>query len=192
VREEFNWKDWLIPVAGLAVGLPVGIWLFGSLDQESLRLAIGIVMLIATVLILLTRQVKAVSQWIKNSGYQPGWKSGVLAGFLSGVTGGAVSIPGPPMIVYGAFLVENEYWSAKQMKAIFTAFFAANLFYRLVVLTFTGDVTGALALEALIIAPALFIGAWLGIRLFDKLPRDVFRWLLIGFLFVLSLLLIFG
>ncbi|RPJ03968.1 MAG: sulfite exporter TauE/SafE family protein, partial [Deltaproteobacteria bacterium] len=30
VRDEFNWKDWIIPVAGLAAGLPIGIYLFGA------------------------------------------------------------------------------------------------------------------------------------------------------------------
>jgi uncharacterized protein len=192
VKDAFNWKDWLIPVVGLLVGLPIGIWLFGSLEQDQIRMAIGIVMLIATILILLTRQIPAISQWIKESGYQPGWKSGVVAGLLSGISGGAVSIPGPPMIVYGAFLVETDYWNPKQMKAIFTAFFATNLLYRLLALTYTGDVTGELVLEAVFITPAIFIGAWLGIKLFDRLPREIFRWMLIAFLFVLSLLLIFG
>ena len=192
VRDSFNWKDWLIPVIGLVVGLPIGVYLFGTLDQEGLRVAIGIVMLIGTILILLTRQVTVINDWIRSTGWQPGPISGVIAGFLSGITGGAVSIPGPPMILYGAFLVETEYWEPKQMKAIFTAFFATNLLYRLGILMFTGDVTGELALEALIVAPALFLGTWLGIKLFDRLPKDAFRWFLIIFLFVLSLLLIFG
>jgi uncharacterized protein len=192
VRDSFAVSDWLIPVAGLAVGLPVGIYLFGSLDQEQMRVAIGIVMLIATIIILLTRQINRINEWIRESGYQPGWKSGVIAGFLSGITGGAVSIPGPPMIIYGAFLVETGYWEGKQMKAIFTAFFAINLLYRLIVLTFTGDVTAPLAIEAVLIIPALLLGSWIGIKLFDILPREVFRWFLIVFLFVLSLLLIFG
>jgi len=26
VRDEFNWKDGIIPVAGLAIGLPIGIY----------------------------------------------------------------------------------------------------------------------------------------------------------------------
>ena len=26
VRDEFNWKDWIIPVAGLAIGPPIGIY----------------------------------------------------------------------------------------------------------------------------------------------------------------------
>jgi uncharacterized protein len=190
-REDFVFKDWIIPVIGLAVGLPLGIWLFSSLEQDQMSRVIGIVMLIATVLIFLTRQVESLRTKIRESGYQPGPISGVLAGFLSGVMGGAVSIPGPPMIIYGAFLVETDYWKPAQMKAIFTAFFATNLLYRLGVLLFTGDLTGPLALEALILLPAVFLGTWLGLKLFDKMPREFFRWLVLIFLFVLGLLLIF-
>jgi uncharacterized protein len=192
VRDSFNLRDWLIPVTGLIIGLPIGVYLFGTLDQENMRVAIGIVMLIGTIIIALTRQVEPIRDWIRSTGYRPGPISGAIAGFLSGLTGGSVSIPGPPMIIYGAFLVEAEYWEPKQMKAIFTAFFATNLLYRLGLLLFTGDLTGELALEALIVAPVLFIGAWFGIRLFNILPKEGFRWFLIIFLVVLSFLLIFG
>jgi uncharacterized protein len=192
VREAFTWKDWLVPVIGLAVGLPVGVYLFATLDQKGMSIAIGIVMIIAAVLLALTRQFDAIGEWIRSTGYQPGWISGVVAGFLSGVTGGAVSIPGPPMLIYGAFLLETGYWEAKHMKATFTAFFAANLLYRLVVLAFTGNVSGPLVLEAAIILPALFLGSWLGIVLFDKLPKNAFRWFVIVIIFILGILLIFG
>jgi uncharacterized protein len=192
VREEFNWKDWLIPVAGLALGLPLGIYLFGNWDEDQLRVAIGIVMVIAAVVILLLRQIERVREWIRNSGWQPGWIGGVVAGFLSGIFGGAVSIPGPPMIIYGAFLMETDYWNAKQMKAIFTSFFATNLLYRLGVLTYTGQVTSEIVVEALAIVPALFLGSWLGIKLFNIIPREVFRWFIIAFIFVLGVLLVLG
>jgi uncharacterized protein len=192
VRENFNWKDWLIPVAGLAVGLPLGIYLFDAWDEDQLRMAIGAVMILASILILLLRQIERVKEWIRDSGWQPGWISGVLAGFLSGVFGGAVSIPGPPMIIYGAFLMETDYWEPKQMKAIFTSFFAANLLYRLAALTVTGEMTTEIMVEALAIIPAVFLGAWLGIKLFEMIPRNIFRWFIIAFIFVLGLLLIFG
>jgi uncharacterized membrane protein YfcA len=192
VREEFNWKDWIIPVAGLAAGLPVGIYLFGAWDEDQLRVAIGVVMMISAVVILLLRQIKWIREWIKGTGWQPGWISGVLAGFLSGVFGGAVSIPGPPMIIYGAFLMETGYWTAKQMKAIFTSFFAANLLYRLVVLASMGQMSVVIAVEALAIVPALFLGTWLGIKLFNIMPREIFRWFIIAFVFVLGLVLTIG
>lgn len=58
-------------------------------------------MMISAVVFLLLRQIKQIREWIKGTGWQPGWISGVLAGFLSGIFGGEVSIPGPPMIIYG-------------------------------------------------------------------------------------------
>ena len=190
VRDQFNWKDWLIPVAGLAVGLPLGIYLFGAWDEDQLRMAIGIVMMLSAVLILLLRQIRWIREWIKGTGWQPGWTSGVLAGLLSGIFGGAVSIPGPPMIIYGAFLMETDYWTAEQMKAIFTSFFAANLLYRIVVLTSMGQMSVVIAVEALAIIPALFLGTWLGIKLYNIMPREIFRWFIIVFIFVMGLLLI--
>jgi len=42
VRDKFNWKDWLIPVPGLAAGLPIGIYLYGAWDEGQLRVAIGV------------------------------------------------------------------------------------------------------------------------------------------------------
>jgi hypothetical protein len=51
-------------------------------------------MMISEVVILLLRQIKGIRECIKGTGWQPGWISGVLAGFLPGVSGGAVSIPG--------------------------------------------------------------------------------------------------
>jgi uncharacterized protein len=190
VRDSWDFKEWIRPVVGLALGLPVGIWLFGELDQESFSLSIGIVIIIAAVLIAATREIESIHRWIENSGYRPGWPAALIAGFLSGLLGGAVSIPGPPMILFGAFMLENEFWSQKQMKAIFTSFFALNLAYRLVFLTFTGDVTGPLALEALILVPVMFLGTWLGIKLFDIMPKKYFRWGVLIFLVILGLLLI--
>ena len=192
VRDQFNWKDWLIPVVGLAVGLPLGIYLFGAWDEDQLRMAIGIVMMLSAVLILLLRQIRWIREWIKGTGWQPGWTSGVLAGLLSGIFGGAVSIPGPPMIIYGAFLMETDYWTAEQMKAIFTSFFAANLLYRIVVLTSMGQMSVVIAVEALAIIPALFLGTWLGIKLFKIMPRVIFRWFIIAFIFLIGLLLTIG
>jgi uncharacterized protein len=192
VREEFVWRDWLIPVAGLVVGLPIGIYLFGAWDEGQLRVAIGIVMVIAAIAILLVRQIEQVTTWIRETGWQPGWISGVIAGFLSGIFGGAVSIPGPPMLIYGAFLMETDYWKPEQMKAIFTSFFATNLLYRIGALTVTGQMTTEILVEALAIIPAVLVGSWLGIKLFDRIPREVFRWFVVVFIFALGLLLIFG
>jgi uncharacterized protein len=191
-REAFTWRDYLIPVGGLAVGLPIGMYVFGALDEGGLRTAIGIAMVVATVLIILTQELNVVSDFVGESGWQPGIITGLIAGFLSGIFGGAVAIPGPPMLVYGAFMLESDQWDGAHMRATFTAFFATNLLYRLVVMMFTGGITGPLMLEALIMVPALILGTWLGIKLFEHMPKKLFRWMVLVLLLVLGTLLILG
>ncbi len=179
VKEDFEFDEWIVPIIGLIFGMPLGIFVFQNLSENQLRLIIGFVLLIAVALIILIRQTDVVSDWIKENKLKPGWKTGVLVGFLAGLLGGAVAIPGPPMILYGAFMIANEYWSGARMKAIFTAFFGTVMAYRLAILILTESVTQALATEALIVLPALFIGAWIGIKIYRHIPEKIFRWVVI-------------
>jgi hypothetical protein len=190
VREDFVVRDWLIPVAGLAVGMPLGIFLFSNLNQAQLRIAIGITLLIAVVLIAAVRQSSVVKDWLKEQEIEPDWKAGVLAGFLAGVLGGAVAIPGPPMILYGAFMVAAGYWEGDKMKAIFTAFFGTLMLYRVGSLAVTGEVTGPLLVEAAIAVPALLIGAFIGIKIYKLIPERVFSWVVLGMLTVNAIILL--
>ena len=190
VREDFSWKDWGIPAAGLAVGLPLGIYVFSSLSESQLRIATGITLLVAVALLTAVRQVPSVREWLKNTGFEPGWKTGVVAGFLAGVLGGAVAIPGPPMILYGAFMVTAGFWEGDRMKAVFTAFFGTLMLYRVVSLAITGAVTAAFLLEAAIALPGMFLGAWVGIKIYDKIPRKIFAWLVLGMLTVNAIVLL--
>jgi len=190
VREEFAWKDWAAPVAGLIGGLPVGIYVFTGLSDALMRLAIGIVLLVSVVFIIAIRQYSFVNRWIKRNDIKPGWKTAIAAGFFGGVLGGAVAIPGPPMILYGAFMMGAGFWSDTKMKAVLTAFFGTLMLYRLGTLMVTADVTLSLTIEALIALPALFLGAWVGIWVFNRLPQHIFRWLVLVGLTVTAALLV--
>lgn len=190
VKEDFNFKNWIAPVGGLIFGMPLGIYVFQNLNKSQLRLFIGIILVIAVILIALMRQMESVKEWIKEKDIKPDWKTGLTAGFFAGILGGAVAIPGPPMIMYGAFMVANEYWKGSKMKAVFTAFFGTLMAYRLGVLTYTGSVTLPLAGEALLILPALFIGAWVGIKIFNKISQKKFGWIVLVGLTINAVILI--
>jgi hypothetical protein len=190
VREDFEVRDWLIPVAGLAVGMPLGIFVFSSLNQAQLRIAIGITLLVAVVLIAAVRQSSVVKEWLEAQDFEPDWKVGVLAGFLAGILGGAVAIPGPPMILYGAFMVATGYWKGDKMKAIFTAFFGTLMLYRVGSLAVTGAVTLPLLVEAAVTIPALLIGAFLGIKIYDLIPERIFSWVVLVMLTANAIILL--
>ena len=177
VRDKFVVKDWFFPVLGLVFGMPLGIYVFSSFSESQFRIAIGITLILAVILITFFKRLDFFRDWLKKKNFNPGWKSAVTAGFIAGIFGGAVAIPGPPMIIYGTFMVAAGFWESKHMKAIFTAFFGTLMFYRLMTVLVTGSFTMPLLLEALIVMPALFLGSWPGIKIYNHIPEKIFSWL---------------
>jgi len=191
VRDAFDWRRWLVPVGGLVVGMPLGIYVFSRFSGAEMRVAIGAVLVVAVVVVGATQQLDVVTDWIEANGYRPGKVVGATAGLLAGIFGGAVAVPGPPMIVYGAFMSASGYWSGEEMKATFTAFFGTLMLYRLGSLTYTGAVTTPLMIEAAIAIPMVFVGAWAGVYIFDHIPERTFQWLVLGLLSVNAFVLLF-
>ncbi|MFP4171141.1 MAG: sulfite exporter TauE/SafE family protein [Methanomassiliicoccales archaeon] len=190
VRKDFRVKDWLVPVGGLALGMPLGIYIFQWLSEAQLRLAIGAILILGVAVMVPLQEKGRAEEWIRSKGIRPGWKTGFTVGLLSGILGGAVAIPGPPMILYGAFMMANDLWESARMKAVCTAFFGTLMAYRLAALTVTGAVTWPLTMEALVALPALFLGAWIGIRIYRNIPERIFRWLVLVGLTANALVLI--
>jgi uncharacterized protein len=191
VKENFHWKDWLISVAGLAAGLPIGIIVLSQLSESQLRLIIGITLLIAVIMIVLLRELKLFDKWFGDKDIDTTWYLGLIAGFFAGILGGAVAIPGPPMIIYGAFMLAIGAWKSKRMKAIFTAFFGTLMLYRSITITITGQMTLELFLEALMMVPGMLLGAWLGIKIYNHIPDEIFQWFVLILLTVNAFILIF-
>jgi len=140
-------EKWIVPVGGLVVGMPLGIVVFSGFDAAQMRVAIGAVLVLAVIVVGATQQLDVVTDWIEEKDYRPGKIIGATAGLLAGILGGAVAVPGPPMIVYGAFMSASGFWTDKEMKATFTAFFGTLMLYRLGSLTYTGAVTTPLMIE---------------------------------------------
>ena len=191
VRDSFEWKEWIKPVIGLVAGMPLGLFLFDQMDKHQMRMTIGIVLLIGVVFIILTKQTDLLKKWIKETDYQPGWIMPIAVGLIAGILGGAVAIPGPPVILYGTFMAASGKWSHKKMKSIFTAFFGTLMLYRVIAVSIQGEMTGSLALEAAIAIPGLLLGAWIGIYIFNKIPQKVFNWIVLLLLTVNAFLLLF-
>jgi uncharacterized membrane protein YfcA len=94
------------------------------------------------------------------------------------------------MILYGAFMVAAEYWDSKKMKAVFTAFFGTLMLYRVGSVAITGAVTLSLLVEAAVAVPALFVGAWLGIKIYNVIPERIFSWVVLAMLTVNAVILL--
>lgn len=190
VRDEFDVMDWLKPVIGLLAGMPLGIYVFNQMNEGQIKIAIGLVLLLAVILIILKEKTSLMNKWFADMDYEPKWVLPILVGFIAGILGGAVAIPGPAMILYGAFMVSTDLWTGKKMKATFTAFFGTLMLYRVITSLVQGNITPSLALEALIALPAMLLGTWVGIIIFNRIPRKIFQWIIIIMLTINAFILL--
>lgn len=178
-RDDFELKSLLKPLAGVTVGMPLGLYIFRNLDENQAKTIVGIIILIAVGTIITGKQTNILDRLFKNVTDKYHTFFSILAGFLAGILGGAVSIPGPPMIVFGAFKNAAGDWTGKKTKSIFTAFFGIVQLYRTSVVAFNGGISGDLFLEALIALPAMLLGTYVGIKIFDRFSNEAFNWILI-------------
>jgi len=64
VRDAFDWEKWIVPVGGLVVGMPLGIFVFSGFDAAQMRVAIGAVLVLAVIVVGATQQLDVVTDWI--------------------------------------------------------------------------------------------------------------------------------
>lgn len=192
VRQHFKWKNTLWPVVGLLPALPVGAAFFASMNNAQLRVAIAITLLVSVVIIGVVRQMEVVQRWVETSGFNPGWKTGLFAGICAGLLGGAVAIPGPPMILYGSLMMAAGIWAPGEAKAVFTSYFPVLMIYRLINLAVAGKLTVGLMLFSGLALPGLLIGTWLGIRAYNRIPQKTFGWIVLALLTVNAMMLLFS
>ncbi len=189
-RDEFDVKDLIKPLIGLAVGMPLGIFVFNQLNENQMKIFIGLVLLLAVVLIILNKQTTIMENWLKGKSYKPKPIVPIIIGFIAGILGGAVAIPGPPMILYGAFMTSAGIWSNKKMKSVFTSFFGILMLYRAIAIFIQGGITQGIIIEALISIPAMLIGVFIGIKIFDKISSKAFSWVILSMLVINAIVLL--
>lgn len=174
-RSFIQWRPVLTISAAALFGIPVGLVIIQILEERWLTLAIGVVVIAAT--ILLARH----AAWRSKSG-------GVVvgAGVLSGVMLSSTGINGPPVV--GAF--QSLGMRPREFRASLQATFALQG-----VLTITGFlIIGLLDFDVFILAitslPFLVIGWVLGSRTFNKLSPRTFRIVVLATLMVSGIIAI--
>ncbi len=178
VRRSFKMRMLFPVVPGLLLGLPLGIWFLARMADVVLVKVTGVAILSASLYILL--RGRRPVRWLRN-----GFWSTVTA-FISGFLGGAVSIGGPPIIIYS--LLRD--WDKETVKAFTQSFFLLGVILKLPGLFAAGLLTGKLFLVALIMSPVVVLGGWLGIRTFEIINREKMQQIICSILVVMGILLL--
>ena len=176
LRHDLTPRALLDLLIGTVVGTPLGVWVLATLPVSALNRLIGLVLVIVVVLEL--------------RGVMPrrlvGRAWGLATGFLSGLIGGAVGTPGPPVIVYAT----TQGWSPRTMKANTMGFFVVNQGAILIAYWWAGLLTREAATVAATFALPALAGVGAGVALFGRLDPVRFRRIIFGLLLISGLILL--
>jgi uncharacterized membrane protein YfcA len=176
LRHELTPRALVDLLIGTIAGTPLGVWVLASLPVTSLNRLIGLVLVSVVALelrgVMPTRLIGR------------GW--GLAAGFLSGLIGGAVGTPGPPVIVYAT----TQGWSPRTMKTNTMGFFVVNQGVILVGYWWAGLLTPEVATVSAAFALPALAGVGAGVALFGRLDPVRFRRVVFGLLLVSGVVLL--
>jgi uncharacterized membrane protein YfcA len=161
-RGDIDWPGlgWSLPLR--VVGTVVGVWVVATFSQDQLGVTIGVVVLLAA---LATWRAVTVPITRGTLG---------VAGFVSGITGTATSIGGPP------FAILYQHRPPRQIRTTMAVYFLVGAALSLTALLLTGDLTGQQVVVCLELLPLLAVGAVLGAVVRRTIPTHRTRLAVLG------------
>lgn len=157
----------IIPAA--YVGMPIGLLILNVVSDRSLRLTLGVTVLIATY--LLARRINLA---------HAGRGLDIGAGFLSGILNTSLSTNGPPLV----FDLQARQLKPDRFRATISAIFALSNVGGLALFIVDRKVTREGLGAAAIAAPAWLAGQLLGWPVRKHVHGERFRWMVLTLLFL--------
>ena len=156
-----EWKKIYSLILGAIPGVPIGVFFLKRLDKDTIQWTLGI--------FLIVYSLYSLSYKLSKNGMREGWA--YFFGFLGGCLGGALSTPGPPVVVYTSL----QSWSKDKIKATLQGFLLVSY----VTAVFAQAVSGATSVTVLrfyvIALPALTLGTYGGSYFYGRISEEWYR-----------------
>ncbi|HEB79947.1 MAG TPA: sulfite exporter TauE/SafE family protein [Rhodospirillales bacterium] len=160
-------------LAGGAIGVPAGTWLLSNAEPRPFHLAIGLFLIAYSLFGLALPRLRTVT-------YGGCWADGMV-GLAGGVLGGAAGLSGVAPTMWSGL----RGWPKEEQRGVYQPFILIIHGMSLGWLAASGALNDTLAKNILMSLPALILGVWLGLRLFNRVDETQFRRVVL-FLLLLS------
>lgn len=160
-HHAFQWSDIRSLSLVSLTGIPLGVFLLRYLPGDVVATALGAILCAYAVYALLQPALPNLAH--------SAWAYGF--GFLAGLLGGAYSISGPPVIVYGSC----RRWEPAQFKSNLQGFFLVNGSFVFLAHALSGNVTAQVWQAATPALPGMALGLLLGFMISRRLAARHFR-----------------
>jgi uncharacterized protein len=180
LRHAVQWQRLWPFLAGGVLGVPLGVALLGFVDPDYMKAGIGALLIIYSIYAL------------ARPTFQPVLVGGTPAdagvGFLNGILGGATGLAGILVTIWCGL----RGWPKDVQRTVFQPTGVAIFAMSAVALGLNGAADAATIRLFLIGLPTLFLGTWLGLRLYGRVDEAGFRKLVLALLLVSGVALIFS
>ncbi len=174
LRDGIVWRRFWPFLVGGVVGAPLGVALLGRLDGEAVRLIVGAFLVGYSLLMLAMRHPPQIT----GGGQAADGAVGLIGGIMGGFAGLSGAVPTVWCNLRG--------WPKDEQRGVYQPFIVAMQGLALATLAASGGVGMDTWIAFAVCLPALFLGAYAGLKLYARVDDKVFRRI------VLSLLLLSG
>jgi uncharacterized membrane protein YfcA len=150
------------------LGMPLGLVVLNVVDDQVLRIVLGVSVLIATALLVRRLSLAHVGLGLD-----------ATCGFLSGVLNTSLGTNGPPLV----FDLQARGLDAPRFRATISTVFVFSNIVALTLFAIDGKITADGLTAALVAAPAWALGQGLGWPARRHVHGERFRWLVLALLF---------
>lgn len=165
-------------IAVLLVTMPLGALVLKAIDPNSLKIAIGLLVLAMVGLIATEKSVAALF----------GPRSAVFAGALGGVIQGAAGVGGPPAVTF--LMAQGS--EPRVARGNVIAVMSSMILLSILVFSFYGLVTRSVLVIAALCAPLSFFGTLVGAALFRRHGARSFKSVALVFLAATALAMLYA
>ncbi|MFI6390603.1 sulfite exporter TauE/SafE family protein [Nonomuraea sp. NPDC050547] len=158
-REHAEWRVAMIAMAGIVLGMPLGLWVYGITSEQVLTVLIGIGVLGCTLMVWRRVKVKGNIPVL------------VGVGLISGALSTSTGTNGPPMVA--AF--QGMGYDPAKFRATLAVVFAGTSVLSLVGFAVAGQVNQQSIWIGLVGLPVVQLGYFIGNAIFSRIDPDRFR-----------------
>lgn len=158
------------------VGMPFGLLMFTIASEQVLRLALGIVVVVATVLIA------------RNFRLRGGRRSDYVMGFVSGALSTSLSTNGPPLV----FLLQSRGLEPQAFRSTINTVFAFSGVASTLVFLVSGNISWDDVVASVLSLPVMFLAIVIGYKFRRFFPPHRFKWLVIVLLLMSGISSLYG
>lgn len=177
LRHALIWRDMWPFIIGGAIGVPIGAMLLTRIEPTYMRAGVGVLLGLYSAYGLARPTVKPL-----HCGVPADLTIGVFNGLLSGLTG----LPGVIVTIW----CQMRGWPKDRQRTIFQPVILVTLLMSIVSLGVAGAITLPTVKIFMLGLPALFAGAWSGMKLYGHVDEAAFRKAILLLLLVSGLTLI--